>query len=60
MAITFEETVQTVLNLVRQKEQLEAENKALKEHIVKLMSPVANVREPDAIVNTKPKLQEVK
>ena len=53
MAITFEETVQAVLNLVLEKEKLMALVKELQEKIKVLES---NVREPD----NKPILKEVK
>lgn len=42
MAITFEETVQTVLNLVRQNEQLQQQLKQATERIQQLESAEVN------------------
>lgn len=47
MAITFEETVQTVLNLVRQNEQLQTQLKQATERIQQLESVEVNL-DPEA------------
>lgn len=71
MPVTFEEMVQSVINVVREKEQalqhiqkLDAEIAALKKEVAELKKPalpITPVREPDKPIATeKPQLKEVK